>query len=118
MIFKSRFRNLRYVIDPVHKNVISGIITHTPGFTIEFTGARDGTFDSSTIADEEKRARAEEYLLHHPDNGKFYHLIQEEEPQKVLNTCIGVVEGEGVCGKPTEPQSDYCLDCARELVRA
>jgi hypothetical protein len=126
MIFKTRFRKYVKVVDRRDKlrgpnGEVTGVAgaRWPDGLRIEFRGQRDGTFDTEWITDPDKRQAAETYLLNHPDLGRDYYLITDEQAAAtpVLNSCIGATEG-GVCGKPTEPSSDYCAECAREPVRA
>lgn len=122
MIFRSKYRNLRYVIDPsFHKLNAHGLKGElVKGLSADFVGQKDGTFDSVKAAaqnrwDDTTREAVEEYLLNHQDCGVWFYHVPEPEEQVVLQACIGklLVPGESearVCGRPVEPGEDYCVE--------
>lgn len=130
---ESRHRNLTYVMKPAtwrtdaqgHKN---GTVE---GMRIVFGGLRSGFFDSESITDAKKRKAVEQFLRNHPDNGVYYHIVDEptvtqdssvvegristataEAPPAV---CVATITEPGkesrLCGKPVASGDDLCADC-------
>lgn len=119
MIFTSRYRPLTYVIKP-QSDREKGLPYRPDGFKIVFNGTREGTFDSSSIEDEDQRKFAEDFLLNHRDRGTYFHVTEEPQLDAALGVCIGTIDEPGqssrICGKTAQAGSDYCAECSQVLV--
>ena len=122
----------------------------TPAFHLEFKGTpgKPHEFDSESPAmkatyrqiarqlsqesrgessveeiEAQMQKRVEEYLLEHPDHGKFFNAVLSDAstPSVVAeNTCLAkVMDGNGPrpCPNPAAEGSDYCAEHREELAQ-
>ena len=107
----------------------------TPGLTVQFSGLKEGFFDSDSIKHAEHREIVEEFLREHEDNGVLYHIegepteatkvsapVQETvvPPDPATATCVATIVEPGkesrLCGNPADPETHLCEECSEQTV--
>ncbi len=131
MVFRHRYRTMKYVVIPAERSVVNGITHVKRGIMVEFNG---NIFDSDRAAAQNAwpakvKKQVEDFLLACPDLGRSM-WKDEDTPASAMiphrdqagerRLCAwkDIVEGAAeACGRPTFANADYCASHLQRLMQ-